>query len=247
MMLRPRSRSGAIPALLALAGVVLALAASVPPEAAVAQPPRTRGIVTLPLAVTIAQHEGAPVVSPAWVTSQLRHANTIFEPQGVRFQVVQRHEMPSAHARLENRRDRHALGRLLHPQRIDVFLVLSLRDVDEPERMRQGVHWRPRGAEFDPRAHFVIVSSIAGETVLAHELGHYFGNGHSEVPSNIMSYDRGRVPPFFDDAQGARIRFSLRRFMRRGELITADAAAGDPAAAPAGGDPVTPSSAHAVP
>ncbi len=130
--------------------------------------------------------------------------------------------MPEAHARLENRRDRHALGRRQHPQRIDVFVVRSLRDVDEPERMRQGVHWRPRGDEFDARAHFVIVSSIAGPTVLAHELGHYFGNGHSDVPGNIMSYERGDVPPFFDDAQRARIRFSLRRFLAREELVPAD-------------------------
>ena len=187
-------------------------------SAAAGQPGHT-ALPPLPLAITVAQLEGQPVVSEPWITEQVARANTIFNPHGVSFVVAGQHEMPDANARLENRRDRHALGRRQHDEQIDVFFVASLRDVDEPERMRQGVHWRPRGDEFDPRAHFVIVSSVAGPTVLAHELGHFFGNGHSSVPGNIMSYERGDVPPFFDDTQVARIRFSARRFLRRGELV----------------------------
>jgi len=191
-------------------------------SAAAGQPRAPTPFPALPLAITVALEAEEPVVSDAWIETQLENANTIFSPHGVTFRSVERHTMPEAHARLENRRDRHALGRRQHTERIDVFLVRSLRDVDEPERMRQGVHWRPRGEEFPARAHFVIVSSIAGPTVLAHELGHYFGNGHSDVPGNIMSYERGDRPPFFDDTQAARIRFSLRRFLRRGELTAAD-------------------------
>ncbi|MCB9591531.1 MAG: hypothetical protein H6719_02255 [Sandaracinaceae bacterium] len=192
---------------------------------ATGQPAAPAPFPALPISVTTALEGGEPVVDDAWIAGQVENANTIFSPHGVTFRVVERHTMPEAHARLENRRDRHALGHLQHPQRIDVFLVRSLRDVDEPERMRQGVHWRPRGDAFDARAHLVIVSSIAGPTVLAHELGHYFGNGHSDVPGNIMSYERGDVPPFFDATQVARIRFSLRRFLQREELVAADAVA----------------------
>ncbi len=190
-------------------------------SAAAGQPRPASTFPTLPLAVTVAQLDGQPVVSDAWIAEQVTGANELFSPHGVSFSVAASHTMTEAHARLENRRDRHALGRLQHAGQIDVFLVASLRDVDEPERMRQGVHWRPRGAEFPPGAHFVIVSSVAGPTVLAHELGHFFGNGHSDVPGNIMSYDRGTRPPFFDATQAARIRFSLRRFLRRGELVAA--------------------------
>src|SRR5690606_10281460 len=101
---------------------------------------------------------------------------------------------------------------------IDWFVVSSLRDVDDPSRYRQGVHWRPRGVGAPDGAHFVITSSIAGPTVLAHELGHYFGNGHTDVPGNITSYERGEGPPFFDGDQVRRIHARLRGFLDAGEL-----------------------------
>lgn len=206
-----------------------AIALLVLASSAAGQPSAPAPFPTLAVAVTVALEDGAPVVDDAWVDEQVAGANAIFAPHGVTFRVVERETMPEAHARLEDRRDRHALGHRLHAQRIDAFFVRSLRDVDEPDRMRMGVHWRPRGEDFDARAHYVIVSSIAGPTVLAHELGHYFGNGHSDVPGNIMSYERGQVPPFFDAAQRARIRFSLRRFLARGELIAASSISPEPA------------------
>lgn len=203
-------------------GAWLTLVSLLLTTAAAAQPREQAPFPTLPVAITVALEGGEPVVSDDWLATQVRNANAIFEPAGVSFAVVERHTMPEAHARLENRRDRHALGRRQHPQRIDVFVVRSLRDVDDPSRMRQGVHWRPRGEEFSSRQHLVIVSSIAGDNVLAHELGHYFRNGHSDVPGNIMSYERGEGPPFFDEAQIQRIQFELRRYLRRGELVAAD-------------------------
>lgn len=203
-----------------LVGALACLALSVLGAEAAGQ----RAVTTLPLVVNTVEVDGRPVVSRRWIREQVENANALFRPHGVAFEVHARNSVDARHARLENRRDRHHLGRLLHPQRVDAFLVQSLRDVDEPERFRQGVHWRPRGEEYPEGAHFVIVSSIAGPTVLAHELGHYFGNGHSDVPGNVMSYERGDVPPFFDETQGQRIRFSLRRFLRDGELVTAEAA-----------------------
>jgi len=177
---------------------------------------------TLPIAFTVALDDDEAVVEEAWLDEQVRNADELFSPHGVTFRAIERHAMDESHARLENRRDRHALGHIQHPGRIDVFVVRSLRDVDDPSRFRQGVHWRPRGEPFGARAHFVIVSSVAGPTVLAHELGHYFGNPHSDTSGNIMSYERGDVPPFFDAQQGARIRSQARRFLRQRELIAAD-------------------------
>jgi hypothetical protein len=54
--------------------------------------------------------------------------------------------------------------------------------------------------------------------VLAHELGHFFGNGHSDVADNLMSYTRtgGRV--FLDDAQIDRIQVYSWRFLASGRL-----------------------------
>lgn len=196
--------------------IAVTLAALAVSGVALAQPAER---LVFPLAVTVAQTDEGAVVDEAWITTQVANANTIFAPHGVGFVLEDRYTMGSEHARLENRVDRHVLGHLQHDERIDWFVVASLRDVDDRSRYRQGVHWRPRGDEYPRRAHFVITSQIAGETVLAHELGHFFGNGHSDVPGNIMSYERGDVPPFFDATQGRRIRFEARRFLRRGELV----------------------------
>jgi hypothetical protein len=183
---------------------------------AIAQAPTVQ---TLPLAITVAE---GTTTDDAWIAQQITNANTIFGPHGVAFREVHRGTMPASHARLENRRDRHALGTMMHPRAIDWFVVASLRDVDDPALYRQGVHWRPRGVGAPATAHFVITSQIAGENVLAHELGHYFGNGHSDVPGNIMSYSRGDRPPYFDDEQSRRIARNLRRFLAASELVLAD-------------------------
>lgn len=190
--------------------VAALVTASVPAAAQEAFP-------TLPVRFAVAELDGAPVVTEAWLTSQVEHANRIFAPAGVSFEVDAIVPLDARHAMLEDRPDRHALGGELAPGVINVFVVASLRDVDDPSRLRMGVHWRPHG---HPGAHLVIVSRTAAPTVLAHELGHFFGNRqHSETRGNIMSYDRGDGEPFFDAAQIARIRRFARRFLRTRELI----------------------------
>jgi hypothetical protein len=89
--------------------------------------------------------------------------------------------------------------------------VESLRDVDEPDRYRMGVCWR-RG---DGKP-YVIVSATARPTVLAHELGHFFGNGHSSVPNNVMSYIRTDAEVFFDAKQIAIVRSTALRHQADG-------------------------------
>jgi hypothetical protein len=75
----------------------------------------------------------------------------------------------------------------------------------------------------DPRRskRFLILSKIAPRSVLAHELGHFFGNGHSDVPDNLMSYSRtgGRV--FLDETQIERIQLFSMRFIASGRLADA--------------------------
>ncbi|MEM7606353.1 MAG: hypothetical protein AAF411_13435 [Myxococcota bacterium] len=164
----------------------------------------------------VAQEEGAAVVDRAWLDERVEAASALFSPAGVSFATaeVAETDLPSV---VVTRRDRHAFGPRVQPSRgvIHVFVVRSLADVDVAGRFLRGVHWRSRrGGGY---RHFVILSTLAGPTVLAHELGHFFGNPHSQTPGNIMSYER-RGPPSFDDGQLRRIRRFAQRFVRAGEL-----------------------------
>lgn len=200
-------------------GTLLVGWAIVSASAAQAQPadPHPEPFPTLPLAFAVATVDGERVVDDAWLTERREWANRIFEPAGLSFERRSVRDLAPEHARLETRRDRHALGEHMRDEVINVFVVASLRDVDDPSRYRQGVHWRPAG---HPGKHLVIVSATAGPTVLAHELGHFFGNRrHPETAGNIMSYSRRDGVPFFDDTQIRRIRRFTRRFLRTGELV----------------------------
>ncbi len=178
----------------------------------------------VPLAVFVADTDDGPAVDEAFLAVQVAWANRVFAPWRVGFRVASVERLPAEPARLESRRDRDALARFGRPGMVHVFVVHSLRDVDEPERFRMGVHWRERA---NRARHFVVVSSIAMPTVLAHELGHFFGNPqHSDTRNNVMSYAHdAQVTPFFDPAQGRRIERAIRRYVESGELSLAPSVA----------------------
>ncbi len=164
----------------------------------------------------------ADSVDRAWLDRQIENAGTLFAPSGVSFELGEVRPSPagSSLASVDDRDARDALGsrvalsRAGEPTRVNVFVTDRLVDVDDPPNERMGVHWRRRRAR---NVHYVILSSRAWDTTLAHELGHYFGNPHSPTPNNIMSYERdGETPPFFDARQLARIRSHARRFERAG-------------------------------
>lgn len=183
-------------------------------------------IPVLPVSVAVAEVEGRPVVDQAWLDAQISRANRIFGTHGVTFRLIERRPLAERYAKLETRRDRHALGAQMKAKVINWFVVSSLRDVDDPSLYRRGVHWRPQGF---PGKHLVVTSKIASELVLAHELGHFFGNReHSPVPGNIMSYSRGEGEPFFDPIQTAKVLRFARRFLRTKELLPADELGGRP-------------------
>lgn len=170
----------------------------------------------VPLTIHTATHRGNRVVEAAFIDARVTRANEIFGPYGIQFTIVSRRTLPERHAALENRDDRDALGAYFARGTLHVFCVASLRDVDEPARIRRGVHWRVRGR---PAVHFVIISAISGENVLAHELGHYLGHPeHSAVPGNLMSYEHGPELPVLDAGQRRRMLRRLRSYFATGEL-----------------------------
>jgi hypothetical protein len=156
------------------------------------------------------------VVSDAFIAERVSRAGEIFGVYGVQFQVVAQQPLPERHVALETRADRDALGAYFARGTIHVFCVASLMDVDEPGRVRRGVHWH---STTHAGAHYVVVSAISGPDVLAHELGHYLGNpSHSEVAGNLMSYEHTEVLPFLDDAQQKRMRRTIAGYLASGEL-----------------------------
>lgn len=154
-----------------------------------------------------------PGFSREALSDRVEKANAIFAAAGVRFEVSSMGPLAEAHAHLVSREDRDALGRYIAPRAIDVFVVESLMDVDTPPLPRRGVHWRDRGR---PGVRYVIITKSAGPFVFAHELGHYFGNGHSSKPGNLMSYAwLEGLAPTLDPAQLRRIRGAARELERR--------------------------------
>jgi hypothetical protein len=170
---------------------------------------------TFSLRVSIATGtDGKAVATDEWLSAQMATARELFAPFGVAFERSAGPLLDTALARVDTRADRDAFASHTASHAIDVFVVESLRDVDTPDRMRRGVHWHaPSGA------HYLIVVGTAPPSVLAHELGHYFGNAHSSVADNVMSYERSGAPVFFDAQQGARIGARARAYVRTGELL----------------------------
>jgi len=178
---------------------------------------RAEGPRRVPIVFHVAQQEGQPVAPATFIAEQLAAANSIYGPLGV--ELVERERVPlgAEHAEMITRADRDALARYVRKGAVHCFIVAKLMDVDEPGRERRGVHWHPRPA---PRKSFLIVSRISKPYVLAHELGHMFGNPqHSQVPGNLMSYERAEGPPFLDEDQIRRVRRTLAALVKEGAIV----------------------------
>jgi len=156
-----------------------------------------------------------PIATPDFLATQLATANRHFAPLDVAFQVVDIDALPATAAHIASPGDRDELsaGRLGGGV-IHVFIVSQLDDIDHPGQIIRGVTWHTRS---DDRK-YIVVSTVAPDRVLAHELGHLFGLPHSSYPVSIMNKrDRKQPPPdqrtFADEEIGA-MRPALGRLLR---------------------------------
>ena len=162
-----------------------------------------------------------PVVTRAWVLAQLEQANAIFGEHAIGFrEAKEAAALDEKLSVLENRSDRDALASELRAGVVNVFLVESLRDVDDPKLHRMGVMWRNLR---DLKKKYVIVAASARETTLAHEIGHYLGNDHSYVKNNLKSYERDGGKVTLNADQAARARRTAAAHFAKKELIPASA------------------------
>ncbi len=181
---------------------------------------QSASLPVMPLSIWVGVVGGRPVVSDHWLRGQLHEAAHLMSPHGIFVRMLRRRELPEAHAVLPDALARDALASLIEPRVINVFIVDTLYDVDNPGRLRMGVRWRLRR---DVRKDYVIVAARAMSTTLTHELGHFFGNGHSDVKNNIMSYQRDDPSEVaFDQAQGRKMRQVARSLLSSGKLARFD-------------------------
>jgi hypothetical protein len=176
-------------------------------------------IGTFPIDIGIATDDGTPVQNEPWLDAEIAQAERLYAPHGIHFRRVGTRLLDEDTAHMETRADRDRLAATCKPSVINVVVVESLKDVDEANRYRMGVHWR---YEPDPRRRYIILSMSAPPTVLAHELGHYFGLPHSPVTDNIMSYSRTEGhAPFLDDTQVRIVRAKAREALATREVVPA--------------------------
>ncbi len=170
----------------------------------------------VPISVAVAAVDGVPVKDGAWIEERMAETARLYNPLGIYFRKPEVRPLPERHAALETREDRDALGGLLKKGFVNVFVVATLRDVDDKESLIMGVHWAPAG---DLSRHFVILAARASKTTLAHELGHYFGLAHKHhIPDNLMSYTRTGIEVFLDAAQKTKVRTNARVLSVREKL-----------------------------
>lgn len=151
-----------------------------------------------------------------WLSDQLAAANDRLAVVGAAVQVTSVVELSGVQADVATVTQRTLLGK--HGKQLPLrwFVVDRLVDDTDPSRVRKGVTWRS-GTQF-----WVIEADSAWRWVLAHELGHVLGLGHSTEAASIMNKTPRAWPPPWKLGYTAReqpiVRKTLARLLKAGTL-----------------------------
>jgi hypothetical protein len=183
----------------------------------------------VPVEVFVVHEHGAPVVSRDWLDAQVAHANRLFWPAQVGFEIERAEAISARYAHIASRAERDALADAAPPPgrtpgRVHLFVVRQLDDVDIEGNLLYGVHWRLRR---DRGQTWIIMSTRdTSSTVFAHELGHLFELPHSRYPESIMNKSPHLDIPWpervFAEPELRRIRGQARRHLESRRLIPID-------------------------
>lgn len=170
--------------------------------------------------VHVVYRDEVPAGQPRWLADRVRQANRLFSAIDVGFEVVRAERLDGEHWRIATRLQRDELGaERFAPGLVHLFLVGQLDDVDVADTQIRGVHWRLRR---DVSRRWVIMSSISGEMVLAHELGHFFSLPHSSYRVSVMNKKPREAPPWservFADPEVDKMRAARDEMLRDGML-----------------------------
>jgi hypothetical protein len=134
----------------------------------------------------LAQDRCQFVQDETWIKWQIDQSNQLFSEIGICFEIKTILPLATDQIEMKDQTMRTAIGqKRLKSGAIDVFVVGRLADIDIKGEEIRGVHWRhPKDRQ---KQRWIILSKIARDFVLAHELGHYFDLPHSTYESSIMN------------------------------------------------------------
>ena len=132
-------------------------------------------------------HVNANAVTPEWIDAQIARANELFAPADI---TLERGPIDDkSPEKVMCTSERVALRKLVTTGSIHIFITRELADVDKAGEQIRGVTLAKGGSKY------IILSAIAMDRVLAHELGHLFGLPHSTHVESIMNKTPRTDPP----------------------------------------------------